>query len=446
MTESTALTLPQRAAVALGDSANEARLHELAAQSAGILIVNSVAGRTEAHRAGMVLLKARTSIEKAADVAVADAKGFVKAVSTKRVELIAIIQPEEVRVMALRDGWDEDEQARKDLAIQAERARTDAIKALIADIRQAPVAALLLSSDKIAALLDGLMENEPGDEFAEFIGEALKAHGESMGALDNLKRIAEERELAEWEAKQAREAEAARQLAERQADDKRRADEAAQLAKDRAELEAQRKANELESAARAKAAKALQDQAEANLKALADAQAERDAEFQREKDEHAASVKRQADELAAQKAAADARDRQAVIDEAHGEGLDDNAAWDAAELASLDAAFADQIAEALLLDLQFDIDRASAAAGVSLHVADAETADEQAIRCRATAASAIIGALTDAADAINEEYFSIDTEAIAWAYEKLLAYGAARVSMENALMMDRLNLMIMGAA
>lgn len=39
----------------------------------------------------------------------------------------------------------------------------------------------------------------------------------------------------------------------------------------------------------------------------------------------------------------------------------------------------------------------------------------------------------------------IDIEAIAWAYKKLLAYGIDNSSMSNALMLDRLNLMLLEA-
>lgn len=38
----------------------------------------------------------------------------------------------------------------------------------------------------------------------------------------------------------------------------------------------------------------------------------------------------------------------------------------------------------------------------------------------------------------------IDLEAIAWAYQKLLAYGVGNTSMDQALMLDRLNLMLLG--
>lgn len=37
----------------------------------------------------------------------------------------------------------------------------------------------------------------------------------------------------------------------------------------------------------------------------------------------------------------------------------------------------------------------------------------------------------------------VDFEAIAWAYSKLSAYGVQNRSMDNAMMMDRLNLMLL---
>ena len=35
-----------------------------------------------------------------------------------------------------------------------------------------------------------------------------------------------------------------------------------------------------------------------------------------------------------------------------------------------------------------------------------------------------------------------DTEAVAWAYKKLLAYGVGNTNMDNAMMLDRLNAML----
>jgi hypothetical protein len=42
-----------------------------------------------------------------------------------------------------------------------------------------------------------------------------------------------------------------------------------------------------------------------------------------------------------------------------------------------------------------------------------------------------------------EKLQQIDVEAIGWAYTKLLAYGTQNASMDNAMMMDRLNMMLL---
>jgi hypothetical protein len=38
----------------------------------------------------------------------------------------------------------------------------------------------------------------------------------------------------------------------------------------------------------------------------------------------------------------------------------------------------------------------------------------------------------------------IDTEAVAWAYKKLLAYGVGNTTADNGMMLDRLNAMLQG--
>ena len=57
----TALTLPQRAAVALGAVDYEAKIKEQVAASTDITAVIDPAGREQAHRIGMNLLKLRTA-------------------------------------------------------------------------------------------------------------------------------------------------------------------------------------------------------------------------------------------------------------------------------------------------------------------------------------------------------------------------------------------------
>lgn len=323
--EKTALTLPERAAVALGESANEAKLRELVAKSAGIVSATNPDGREEAHRAGMVLLKTRTSIDKAADVAVADAKGFVKAVGAKKVELIAIIQPEETRVMALRDAWDEKIAAEKAAKIAAERARTEAIQARIQRIRDIPMVAVGCDSAAIENLIAELDATVIDDTFEEMRDLASAAWLVALESLNGALVKAKASEAAALAAEEARKAEAARieqeraTLAAQRAEQERVANENAATAKRLADQEA----------AQALAAKQLADKAAANLRAEREAQEtamrlqrEADAEVQRKA---AADLKAAQDALAAQVAAHNAA---VQMDADHTEALADNAQFD----------------------------------------------------------------------------------------------------------------------
>ena len=69
----TALTLPQRAAVALGAVDYEAKIKEQVAASTDITAVIDPAGREQAHRIGMNLLKLRTGIKAVGEAARKDA-------------------------------------------------------------------------------------------------------------------------------------------------------------------------------------------------------------------------------------------------------------------------------------------------------------------------------------------------------------------------------------
>jgi hypothetical protein len=53
----------------------------------------------------------------------------------------------------------------------------------------------------------------------------------------------------------------------------------------------------------------------------------------------------------------------------------------------------------------------------------------------------IIPYVSDSSDIVLQV---VDTEAVAWAYKKLLAYGVGNTTRESALMLDRLNAMLQG--
>lgn len=255
--ESKELTLPERAALALGSSKIEAELRELVTKSKDIKEIKNADGRDECHAAAMVLRTSRTSITKLGKAAREDAKAFATAVIAAEDQLVAITEPEEKRLIELRDAWDAKLKAEKDAAIAAERKRVEDIKTAINDMRNMPMAALGKSSIIIDALIIGLTEHIDPTFFEEFIDEAKlvrlealdqlgKAKDAAITAEEEAKRIEAERaELEELRKKQAEE-QAERDRLERLASEERervaaieRKREADQLAADRAKFAAE---------------------------------------------------------------------------------------------------------------------------------------------------------------------------------------------------------------
>jgi hypothetical protein len=271
-TDITTLPPADRAALVLNSTKTEADLKQLAASLKAITMVNSPAGREQAHSLAMTARTARTTIEKAGKAARDDATKFTKAVIAEEDRLIEIIQPEETRVLGLRNAWDAAEQARKEAEAQKERDRIAAHQSVIAQIRSYPglarecrtSAMALQMLEKLCAInLNGL------EEFQDAAREA---------------RISADSQINDIiESKQAAEAEAARIKAEQEA-------EAARLAAERERLEAERA-----EAARAQAEQLAELQAQqARMKAQ-----------QEELDRQAAAMAQQAAELEARKAEAE---------------------------------------------------------------------------------------------------------------------------------------------
>lgn len=293
-TETTAITVQQRAAVALGSSKAETELRELAAKSKSITVVTNKDGRQECHAAAMVAKEARINIEKAGKAAREDATAFSKAVISEEKRLVDMIKPEEDRLIGLRDQYDAAEKARKEAAESAERVRIAAIKEKIEAIRSGPMNASMLDANGAQTVLDMAEEVEIDDSFAEFRGEALEAKAdavEKLRAIVSSKVSAEAttaRIKAEQEAEAARldqerrrlaaeRAEQDRIAAENRAAEQRRIDEErSRMEAERAELERQRQ--ELAKAQREAAEKAAAERREADAKAAAE-QAERNAQI-----------------------------------------------------------------------------------------------------------------------------------------------------------------------
>ena len=241
----TALTVQDRAALAMNASKTEIDLKALAVKNVHIVAVIDKAGREQAHGAAMELKRARTSIEKASKDARDDATKFSKAVIQEEKRLVAIVEPEEVRLFNLRDGWD-DEQARiRAESDRIERARITAIHERIANIRgYVSLAAQCRTAARIEELL-GKLARTSLEGFEEFSEEAATVHADAMKRVEAalVEKHLEEQERARVKAEQdrikAEQAEAATKLAvERTALDK----EKAELASARAALEVQQAA------------------------------------------------------------------------------------------------------------------------------------------------------------------------------------------------------------
>lgn len=176
------------------------------------------------------------------------------------------------------DGQIKAEEARKEREKQErerlERERVAAIRAKVEGIRGLPVAMSGEPAAEIAAEIEALEQFTPGEEFAEFIGDAEAAKANALDAL---------RAMHERQAAQEAAAEAARLEAER-------------LAAERAELERQR----AEAAAAAQAAQAAA-KAEADRLAAERAAFEAEqAEFRRRQSELMQAEEAKRAELAAQ--------------------------------------------------------------------------------------------------------------------------------------------------
>jgi hypothetical protein len=313
----TALTLPERAAIALGDNANAAKLQLLAAESAGIVAVTNADGRAQAHRAGMVLAKTRTAITNTGKAAREDATAFSKAVIQMEKDLIKIIEPEEQRVIGLRDGFDAEEKARKDALIAAERARVDEITARITEMRTLPMKSAGRPAAEISAMIGRLVDYQIDASFEECIEDAKVVR---LWALDELAKAESVQRGIEVQAESDRQ-EAARVAAQAKADRE-------ELAAAQAKLKADQEAAQAE----------LQKQRDAQA---AELQAERDrldAIRKLEDDKRAFDLQARRDkadaEMLAERKAMDAR--QARVD--HGEALQMNAEFDQLAAQRLEAA------------------------------------------------------------------------------------------------------------
>ena len=289
MTTTQLATLPpvERAIAALSFETVRAEVSKLATQYADITAISNKAGRDQAHAAAMTLKNRRVEIQRRAKEVREDAVAFQKAVIAKGDELAALIEPEEQRLLKLRDAWDAEQEQIKREAAEAEQRRKQGHEAKIADIRSVVVDSSGKSALCLQHIISGLeMEDVSEASFEEYAPVASRAKAETLDKLRAMKAEAE-----------AREAEQARIKAEQEAEAKRLAAEREELARLRAEAEARRKEEEAK-AAEARAAEAARLAAE--RAEIAKQREEQEAKARAER----AELERQAAELRAQQEAA----------------------------------------------------------------------------------------------------------------------------------------------
>jgi hypothetical protein len=320
MSESKELTVPERAAVALGADEGEKALIALSKKYVDIVEIKNPAARQQCHAAAMELGNARIATTKTGEVAREDANAFQKAVIAEVKRRVAIISAEETRLLALRDAWDKEREAEKAAKAAAEKARVDGIRAKIDEIKDCIVFAMGKSASEIQGAIDKLSAHEITlEEFQELAGEA------EMSKVATLAKLHEA-----LIAQQAHEAEQARIAAEREALERQRAELAEQerlAAVERAQREAMDRAERERVAAEQRAAQ------ERAAEAMRQQQAEHEARMRAQQ----AEIDRQQAEIAAARAeqeriAREAQERAeaaAKLEADHAEAITENAAIDA---------------------------------------------------------------------------------------------------------------------
>jgi hypothetical protein len=290
--ETTALTVFERASLALGAAGHEGRLKELAKQSEMIVAVTNPDSYQELHTARMTLKNERIAITKQGKEARDDASKFAKAVIVEEARLISLIEPEERRLQAIQDAHDAIVEEQKKAAAAAEANRIAAIQAQIAKIQSTPglVAGktALLINEQLVAMRGYADPDTWADEFAPI----------AKGAISTATVTLEMMHTGAVAAEAAKAAEEAKMKAERE-----------ELAKLRAEQEERTKAEILERA-RQKVEKDAADRKEAEERAERDKQARiatdnENRRIREEQEEISKKLREQAETLAKQQKAID---------------------------------------------------------------------------------------------------------------------------------------------
>lgn len=324
MTDTKELTTVERAEQALGLATLKPQLEALVLKSANVQTITNKAGRDECHSYLMTLKSQRVAIEKTGKEAREEATRYSKAVIAAEKTLIDILTPEETRLAALRQEWDDARQHEKDEAERLERERVQAMVDGIAAINAIPGKLFGAGVSELTQAIHDLRDNDLAWADEVYAPSANKAKQET---LERLVAARDEREELDRQAaenlrlQQEREAEA-KAAAEKLAAE-RAAFEAEQAEARKAQEEADRKAAEARAEAD-RAAQAERDRIAAELQAEVDAaraeQAKRQAELDRREQEAReqaeADAKEAARRAAEEQAAREAQEAQERAEQA----------------------------------------------------------------------------------------------------------------------------------
>lgn len=269
--ESASLTVVERAKLALGISAeHEQQLREMASKTTDIVTITNADGYQQVHSARMALKTQRVEIEKKGKATREESTAFSKAVIAEEKRAIGIISPEEERLQALQETWDDAREAEKQARIDAETKRVTDLQERVAELNGNTMLSTMSDPDLIAGHISDLEKIVVDASFEEFERRALDAKTVGLARLRSLHdaavaRVAEDARLkaerAELEQLRAAQAERDRAERERIAAEEKAAKAAreeelrlqrAEQARIDAELKAKREAQEVEAAAERK--------------------------------------------------------------------------------------------------------------------------------------------------------------------------------------------------
>jgi hypothetical protein len=324
MTVKTELTVPERAAVALGTAEHEKNLIALSTKYADLVEIKNTAGREQVHSAYMELKNTRVAIKSAGESAREDANAFQKAVIAEVARLTAITATEEGRLQKLRDDYDAEREREKQAKAAAEKARVDEIRKRIAEIQAIPSMLVGKQSETIGAAIEGL----------ETVEITLESHQEFAGEAQVAKLATVQKLWEMFAAQKEHEAEQARLQAERE-----------ELARLRAEAEERERVAAAERAEQERVARVARETEEAKLRQQREAH---EAELRRQREAEEANLRAEREEaqrqLDAQRAEIAKQQAEIAAAKAEGERIERErlAAIEAAEQAKRDAEAAEQ--------------------------------------------------------------------------------------------------------